>query len=400
MPRMLLFVFTIVAISAFSAENAQAQHPKCGLEMIEKTVCDQETPPNCTKKCVAKPKKRVRPPVNRVVLPPIETTLSAPESTKPSVDNASQEPASAPPPVAPAPATDTPPQDTNCEPGKFVVMRKGKSECFTPDEIKEKLTALEARLAELKSAQEVVALAPQPTPAEIEIKKIQQQLDELGKAIGELPDVSAEAVKKVEELKTQVETYSENVNAVSKAQASQSSRMSNIDERIADLEAGSSFGVQFGANAGLHVLRPYERVLWNAGGELTLLPAVSQYWRFLIGAGFGSAGKNSFDQYLMFADAMLGAQPRLARDIHLAFGAITEQRFSSALDYSSYGAFLEPKFCPTNKKSLEAHHFCFGFRAAGEATIFANPDTGTRYVRPDLSLAATVVYAYLPGSWP
>jgi hypothetical protein len=386
---MLLIAFTIVAISAFSAENASAQMlcPK-GEEVAHIQGDDGNWTASCRK---VKPKKP-RAPVHKVVLPQIDTVVPASDASPPTpVDVSPSDTA-----TSQVPSTSVP----NCETGKYVVMRNGNQECFTPDEVKEKLTALEIRLAELKSAQEVVAPVPVPTPEEKEIQKIQQQLEELSKAIGELPDVSAEAVNKVEELKGQVETYRETVNAVSTAQASQSSRMSKNDERLNALEAGSSFGVQVGANAGLHVLRPYERLLWNAGGELTLLPAVSQYWRFLIGAGFGYAGKNSLGENLMFADAMIGAQPRVSRDFHLAFGAITEQRFSSAtMGYSSYGGFIEPKFCPTNKKSLEAHHFCLGLRAAGGATKFANPDTGARYVRPDMGIGLTIGYAYLPGSW-
>lgn len=392
MPRNWLFFCVVsIAVSAF-AGTAHGQ-PPCAVGETAQRDCDQDNV--CTTTCVKTPPKVKRPPVKKVDIPPPAALPSTAKSSSPP----------APPVVGSPPATPEPPEGTplimpNCEPGKFVVMRKGAPECMTESEVKEKLDALKARLAELESAHEVVAPEPEPTAAELEIKKIQKQLEDLKKANSDYLKQSGEAHVKIEGLKSWTSAVDERLSSALKGLDAQASAISKNEERIAALEAGSSLGMQFGAHAGFHILQPYGRMLWNTGVDLTLLPAMSERWRFLIGGGFGYAGKNSFDEHLMFASAVLGAQPSiledLVKDLHLAFGAVMEQRFSTVnLDSSSYGAFVEPKYC-TGIRELKPHLVCFGLPIAGAATVFVGPETGERFVRPDLSLGLTIGYAHLP----
>jgi len=399
MPRNWLFFCVVFSLISAFAGTVSAQ-PVCPDGFISRQICDTN---GCSEKyCEKAPPKVRRPPVKKIYLPPpAQPPVVAPPPAQPPVVVPPATPLADPKskiesPVAALPAVDVK-QDPTCKVGEFVVDTKNGRECLTASAIVALKKSLEARLADLKKAQLVV---PPPKP-EDEIKKIQRQLEDLGKAIDDLPNAAEKAIKQVGELRDEVTRTRQIAYDTRGIQDVQSRRLDEQDHRLQDMERGGrrGFGVQISGVINFHTLRPYDQWLWGAGAELALLPALTERWRLLGGAGAAYAGKDNSGDHLTNVTAFVGAQVRLTDELaHLAFGVLTEQRFApSGLADSSYGGFVEPKVCPGNDGPLMPHRVCFGLRLALEDTVFQGPQTGELFQKFDTSIGLSIGYAYLPG---
>jgi hypothetical protein len=188
-----------------------------------------------------------------------------------------------------------------------------------------------------------------------------------------------------------------------------SRRIDNDEHRLAKLENRVSgiFGLGLNVAANLHILAPYDNPIWGVWPEFFWLPEVTDGLRLELGSGIGYGGKSAEGEPLHVVPLMVGLMPEVADGFHLGFGFQGEWRIdpSEHLSTSSYGGYLEPKYCPgggssDNDAPLDTppHFFCFGARAALEATIFQNPDPENRntYTMPDGSFSLVLGYAFLP----
>jgi hypothetical protein len=142
------------------------------------------------------------------------------------------------------------------------------------------------------------------------------------------------------------------------AQQAQAKALAELNTKVA-LEP-SGFGLQFNAAAGIHVLRPYGQKLFTVGGELLLMPALTDTWRLALGLGGAYAGQDNDDDHMGMVAPYIGLEKRFQNDVvYLGFGALAEVRMDDTgrAEFGSYGAQLKPQFCfgQTSKACLNVN---------------------------------------------
>ena len=395
MPRLVICLISFCLVSAVAVTvfaGTPCPQVSCSIGEQTKTKFDEDD--NCTRTCEKVPLKRKIPPVRKITLPPIETRLPdpgppPPANAPPPAENSHPSP-SAPPPISPS----APPQVAECEPGKFVVQGKNGLECMTAEERLALLENAEALVAALKAATEVIAPPPPPVevapppPPELDYVAIDMQLDGIREDIAKLPKTAELAVKKVgEKLK-------KDIVRIDGVLSGHDALLTENDRRFAKWSS-TSFGLGIGGVGGAHFLVPYKTPLPFAGGELALYFNITQDLRFLLQAGGGYGGEDYKGNGMGAISALVGIQPQVNDWFHIALGGIMEQRISSSLDFSSYGGFVEPKFCPGNDSDFR---FCIGPRVSVVATSGKGPETGKPFTLLDGGATLSVGGAFLPGS--
>ena len=398
MPRLVICLISFCLVSAVAVTvfaGTPCPQVSCSIGEQTKTKFDEDD--NCTRTCEKVPLKRKIPPVRKITLPPIETRLPdpgplppanvPPPPTPPKANKplAQSEPTPVPPPVAIA-------ESPTCEPGKFVVQGKNGLECMTAEERLALLENAEALVAALKAATEVIAPPPPPVqvappPPELDYVAIDMLLDGIREDITKLPKTAELAVNKVGELKN-------DVLRIDGVQTVHDARLEDNDRRFAKWSS-TSFGLGISGAGGAHFLVPYKTPLPFAGGELALYFNITQDLRFLLQAGGGYGGEDYKGNSMGAISALVGIQPQVNDWFHIALGGIMEQRISSSLDFSSYGGFVEPKFCPGNDSDFR---FCIGPRVSVVATSGKGPETGKPFTLLDGGATLSVGGAFLPGS--
>ena len=290
---------------------------------------------------------------------------------RPSRPLGSIEPTPVPPPVAIA-------ESPTCEPGKFVVQGKNGLECMTAEERLALLENAEALVAALKAATEVIA-PPPPPPSRSRL---------LLRSWTTWPSTccwmaSAKTSPNSRRLRSSRSIrwgeLKKDVLRIDGVLSVHDARLEDNDRRFAKWSS-TSFGLGISGAGGAHFLVPYKTPLPFAGGELALYFNITQDLRFLLQAGGGYGGEDYKGNSMGAISALVGIQPQVNDWFHIALGGIMEQRISSSLDFSSYGGFVEPKFCPGNDSDFR---FCIGPRVSVVATSGKGPETGKPFTLLD-----------------
>lgn len=178
---------------------------------------------------------------------------------------------------------------------------------------------------------------------------------------------------------------------LAKAQEKQAAAQKELAKALEELNKMEfdkpGFAAQLNFAGSLHVLRPYSQKLHTVGGELVLLPVLDHTWRLRLGLGAGYSGQDRDGDYLGMVAPQLGLEKRFGDIVYLGFGALAEIRVddTGTKEFDSYGVQVAPQFCFGGTGKV-----CFGPNAALEVVRFSGPETGEKFVRPDLGLGFTL----------
>ena len=112
-----------------------------------------------------------------------------------------------------------------------------------------------------------------------------------------------------------------------------------------EAQAQSKLGVEIGSATRVHSFAPNARRPVGIGGEIQLLPRLTDNWYFRVGGGYGFGGRGN-DGKLHAAWVSTSVQWKLSPHWSLAFGAEHEQRyldFAHKAETYHFGGFVEGK---------------------------------------------------------